>query len=168
MQTDDDTPQTLSFAAGRTMPNSRLPVLLYRGALPSDAADFDRLFRANGWTGIWHDGVYDFDHYHSNAHEVLGVARGSATLQLGGDEGDAVEVSAGDCVILPAGTGHRRVSASKDFVMTGGYPPGQEDYDIQRERTAEAEARNAKVAVPRSDPVRGKAGPLLKLWGSAA
>jgi uncharacterized protein YjlB len=157
-------PQTLQLKPGTTMPNSRLPVIVYRGALPSGAADFDRLFRTNGWTGIWHNGVFDYDHYHSNAHEVLGVAHGGAKLQLGGPEGKILDVSAGDCLVLPAGTGHRRLNASADFEMIGGYPKGQEKYDIHRERSAKAEAKIAQVALPLSDPVRGESGPLLALW----
>lgn len=161
-------PQSLVFAPGKTMPNSRLPVLLYRGALAADAADFDTLFRANGWVGIWHDSVYEFDHYHSNAHEALGVSKGQASLQLGGPEGQTVEVAAGDCIVLPAGTGHRRISASADFEIVGCYPPGQEHYDICRKRLEEADRRIASAALPKSDPVLGSGGGLLTLWSAGA
>jgi uncharacterized protein YjlB len=159
-----DDPETLILKPGRTMPNSPLPVLLYRRALPPNNADFDALFRKNGWRGIWHNGVFDYDHYHSNAHEVLGVAHGRARLQLGGDDGSAVELSAGDCVVLPAGTGHRKLGASSDFEMIGAYPPGQEQYDICRQRSIDADTRIARVAPPKTDPVRGADGPLLSLW----
>lgn len=157
-------PQILEFKPGATMPNSRLPVIVYRAALPGSAADFERLFRLNGWTGIWHNGVFDYDHFHSNAHEVLGVEHGGAKLQLGGPEGKLLEVAAGDCIVLPAGTGHRRITASPDFAIVGAYPPGQQHYDICRKRSAAAEARILAVAAPKSDPVRGAAGPLVKLW----
>jgi len=157
-------PEIMTFSAGRSMPNSALPVVIYRGALPPDGADFGALFQKNAWRGVWHNGVYDFDHYHSNAHEVLGVARGRARLQLGGDEGTAIEVSAGDCLALPAGTGHRRISASADFEMIGAYPPGQESYDICRQRSADADLRITRVALPKTDPVRGLTGPLLSYW----
>jgi uncharacterized protein YjlB len=161
-------PQTLLLQPGDSMPNSRLPVLIYRGALEAEAAntagEFDRLFARNGWGGIWRNGVYDFDHYHSNAHEALGVAQGKATLQLGGSGGEAVDVEAGDALVLPAGTGHRRISKSQNFVIIGAYPPGQEHYDICRERSPEAELRISKVKLPQTDPVRGKDGPLPRLW----
>jgi uncharacterized protein YjlB len=155
-------PRTLTLAPGETMPNNRLPVLIYSGA--DDAAGFDRLFAANGWGGTWHDGIYDFDHYHSNAHEVLGVARGTATVQLGGDSGETVDIKTGDVLVLPAGTGHRRIRSSGDLVVVGAYPPGQEHYDICRDRSPEAELRITKLALPQSDPVRGADGPLIRLW----
>lgn len=161
-------PQTLTLQPGDTMPNSRLPVLIYRGVLPRDASNkaggFDALFEKNGWRGIWRDGVYDYDHYHSNAHEVLGVAQGTATLQLGGEGGKSIDVEAGDVLLLPAGTGHRRISKSENFVVIGAYPPGQERYDIHRKRDPEAEMRITKVKLPTTDPVGGADGPVTKLW----
>jgi uncharacterized protein YjlB len=161
-------PQALTLQPGDTMPNSRLPVLIYRQALGQDATnkagDFDRLFEANGWRGIWRDGVYDFDHYHSTSHEVLGVSRGTAKLQLGGDGGKAVDVEPGDVIVLPAGTGHRMISGSDNFVVIGAYPPGQEHYDICRERSLEADLRISKVELPKTDPVGGVDGPLMRLW----
>jgi uncharacterized protein YjlB len=159
-------PQALSLAPDDRMPNSRLPVLIYRGAMDAanTAGGFGRLFEQNGWRGIWRDGVYDFHHFHSNAHEVLGVARGEATLRLGGESGRDVEVAAGDALVLPAGTGHCRIRESKNFVVVGAYPPGQEHYDICRERSPEAELRIEKVKLPPSDPVGGAGGPLLRLW----
>ena len=157
-------PDTLLLPPGTLMPNSRLPVLIYRKVLEGGARGFDSLFRANGWGGTWRNGVYDYDHFHSNAHEVLGVDSGSARVQLGGDEGEAVEIEAGDVVVLPAGTGHRRISRSSDFAVSGAYPPGQERYDLCRSSTPEAELRISKVPVPASDPVHGMDGPLLRLW----
>ncbi len=56
--------------------NSKLAVLLYRGALSAAAGSksFEDLFASNGWTGIWRNGIFTYDHYHSGAHEVLGIA----------------------------------------------------------------------------------------------
>jgi uncharacterized protein YjlB len=158
-------PQTLLLPPGAMMPNSRLPVLIYRGVLEGGARGFDALFRANGWGGTWRDGVYDYDHFHSNAHEVLGVDSGWASIQLGGEVGQAVEVEGGDVLVLPAGTGHRRIRKSEDFMVSGAYPPGQERYDTCRSRTPESELRISKVAVPGTDPVHGKDGALMRLWG---
>ncbi|MDQ3644157.1 MAG: cupin domain-containing protein, partial [Actinomycetota bacterium] len=62
-------------------------------------------FSEHGWGGSWVDGVFGFHHFHSTSHEVLGVIRGQVTLELGGPQGREFEVSTGDVVVLPAGTG---------------------------------------------------------------
>ena len=160
-------PQALKLQPDEVMPNSALPVLIYRGVLTGEtnkAGGFDALFEANGWVGIWRDGVYDYNHFHSNAHEVLGVARGAAELQLGGDSGKTISVEAGDVIVLPAGTGHRRIGKSENFVVIGAYPAGQQHYDICRGRSPEAELRIRKTKLPETEPVLGKQGPLLELW----
>jgi uncharacterized protein YjlB len=33
----------------------------------------DALFESHGWARSWRDTVYDFVHYHSQIHEVMGV-----------------------------------------------------------------------------------------------
>jgi uncharacterized protein YjlB len=161
-------PQTLILRPGPDVPNSRLPVLIFRGAIPRGedgvAAGFEKLFEANGWGGTWRDGVYDYHHFHSNAHEVLGIEEGRAQLQLGGETGEAVDVEAGDVVLLPAGTGHCRKSKSTKFMVVGAYPPGQHSPDICRDRSPEVELRIGKTAIPETDPVAGKFGGLVELW----
>ena len=68
--------QTIHFDKAGDVPNSYLPVLIYRSVLQDHLADQARAFRerfkANGWSGIWTDTIYDCTHFHSNAHEVLG------------------------------------------------------------------------------------------------
>jgi uncharacterized protein YjlB len=158
------------------IPNSTLPLIIRQGAVTPDADDppksFERVFAKNGWTNSWRDGVFDYHHYHSNAHEVLGVATGSATLRFGGESGETFGVSAGDVVIIPAGVGHARIKASDDFLCVGAYNGGR-DYDIIRAdpgRSADpgqigaARQRIAAVPMPGADPVDGESGPLLKLW----
>jgi uncharacterized protein YjlB len=85
-----------------------LPLILYRGPIrtadaPDPAALFEVLFDRNGWKGSWRDGIYDYVHYHSQIHEVLGIARGQVTVRLGGSRGRAFKLKAGDVAILPAG-----------------------------------------------------------------
>jgi uncharacterized protein YjlB len=87
------------------------------------------------------------------------VVSGRATLELGGPQGRAFDVSAGDVVVLPAGTGHRRASSDPAFRVVGAYPAGQEDYDLLRgDDPAELEAARERIAAlgaPPDDPVGG-------------
>jgi len=108
--------------------------------------------------GIWTDTIYDYRHFHSTAHEVLGIAEGTVTLRLGGDQGSLVRLKAGDMLVLPAGVGHRRVSAN-DVKVIGAYPRGQSHYDMKRAGRSVPE-----VAVPLSDPFYGIDGPLAAEW----
>jgi uncharacterized protein YjlB len=115
---------------------------------------------------MWRNGIFDYLHYHSTVHEVLGVSRGSARVQFGGERGKVLEISAGDVAILPAGTGHKLISASDDFCVVGAYPPGP-PMEITRptpENHAKALKTIPRVAVPKTDPVMGENGPLVKSW----
>jgi PAS domain S-box-containing protein len=108
--------------------NPSFPVAVYRSAvkLPRSldpAAVWEALFESNGRGDTWRDGIYDYVHYHSRIHEVLGIARGSATVRLGGNKGRVLKLKAGDAVVIPAGTGHQCLSASKAFLAVGAYPP---------------------------------------------
>ncbi|WP_150273906.1 cupin domain-containing protein [Paenibacillus tepidiphilus] len=146
--------------------NPGLPVLVYSGALREHPESAEELFNRNGWGNSWQNGVFGYHHYHGNSHEVLGVMRGSARLQLGGEHGAALEVRAGDIVVLPAGTGHKRLSASSDFRVAGAYPGGM-SYNTRRDNTADHDAALAeipRVPLPDSDPVYGAQGPLLERW----
>ncbi|MGB3339712.1 MAG: cupin domain-containing protein [Devosia sp.] len=150
-------------------PNSPLPVVIYRAAVSADEASaeaMEALFDGNGWPSQWRAGVYDYHHYHSTAHECLGIASGSATLRLGGPGGRSFAVEAGDVLLLPAGTAHRCEGTDQDFLVVGAYPPGQ-NWDVLRGDAAdrpEADIRIARVPLPVTDPVGGQGGPVLDKW----
>ena len=170
MNTEDASVQALYFEDDGATPNSRFPVLFYRLKLdPSgdNASAFEALFAAHQWTPLWRDGIFDYHHFHPNAHEALGIACGQARLTLGGESGQSVSVERGDVLVLPAGTGHRCIVCSDDFLVVGAYPYGQEIYDIQRPDSAahpRAVARIAKVPLPQQDPVGGMRGALMTHW----
>lgn len=161
-------PELLHLKRNGWMPNNEtLPVLLYRGAFqPGNdmAAEMERVFERNGWPPQWRNGVYDFHHYHSTAHEVLGFAGGTGRIILGGEGGHVVTVQTGDVAVLPTGTGHCRLDASSDFLVIGAYPAG-ENWDICRTAPDTAtQTRMSKVHFPASDPISGANGPLVKHW----
>ena len=169
-------PQLFRFRDDGETPNSRLPLVVYRGALRLDevfdpAAVFEETFARHGWREAWRDGIYDFLHFHSATHEVLGFARGKVTIEFGGRRGRTLTLHAGDVAVLPAGIGHRRVAASDDLlVVVGAYPAGGH-YDEPRPEEidyAAALAAIAKVKLPRKDPVYGAGGPLIELWRKPA
>ncbi|WIM11501.1 cupin domain-containing protein [Enhydrobacter sp.] len=165
-------PETMLFPDdGRTPNNATLPLLLYRGAvvLPKNldpAAVFEELFVANGWGRSWRNGVYSFLHFHTRTHEVLGIARGKARVRFGGDRGETVTVTAGDVVVLPAGTGHQRIGPAENLLVVGAYPPGGSYDQLEPDEAdgAEARARIARVRVPATDPIYGSDGPLVSCW----
>ena len=166
-------PATLSAPPNGGIPNHPdLPAVIVTGAAPgtetgTGAGAAKALFRANGWGGVWEYTVFDYHHFHPDAHEALLVVAGRATLLLGGPEGTEVEAGAGDLIVLPAGYGHRLLRGADGFRVVGGYPPGQESPEILRAGDMDMdEARRAVAAVPlpESDPVAGPDGPLMRVW----
>lgn len=172
--TSDTTPLSHVLADDGTFPNSRLPLVVFQGVFVTSGGDparqIEESVQRNGWRGGWRNGIYAYHHYHSTAHETLGVYRGAATVQLGGPRGITVEVRTGDVVVIPAGVAHKNLGQSQDFAVVGVYPAGQQpdmNYGRPGERP-EADTRIARVALPRRDPVYGIDGPLVRLWRAAA
>jgi uncharacterized protein YjlB len=165
-------PITHYFSDDGVIPNNAaLPLVLYRGGIdltgsPDPEPVIEKAFAANGWGGMWRNGIYPYVHYHSMIHEAMGIARGRATVRFGGEGGRKIEIAPGDVVILPAGTGHQLMTQTQELVVIGAYPPSGK-YDLCRGSRAEhrkALASIAKVPPPGSDPVFGRDGPLLALW----
>jgi uncharacterized protein YjlB len=164
-------PQTYRFHDDGLIPNHpKWPLVIYKSAvrLPDaldPAAVFEDLFESNGWGDSWRDGIYDYAHYHSRIHEVLGVARGSGRVQFGGSKGRTLVLKAGDVAILPSGTGHQCLKASNDFLVVGAYPPtGRFDICTTTEDRKKSLVTIPKVAAPRKDPVYGTKGQLTRTW----
>jgi uncharacterized protein YjlB len=166
----DARPMTFVFADDGLIPNNPMPFLVYKGAVNVASGHPEKtiegLFGANGWGAMWRNGVYDFPHYHATVHEVLGIARGHAKVRFGGEKGKVLEIAAGDVAILPAGTGHQCISSSDDFSVVGAYPPGPSMDLVRPSKEAHAKALKTipEVAVPKTDPVLGADGPLVRLW----
>ena len=159
------------LGADGAIPNHpRWPLLVYAGALASSERDlasaFEELFTRNGWPAAWRNGVFPFHHYHSNAHEALGVYSGEATVQFGGDAGVTVVAHPGDVIVLPAGTGHKKLSSCGSLGVVGAYPRGAQPDTCMppfARRNARTEAVS-RVPLPEGDPVYGAGGPLFEHW----
>jgi len=150
--------------------NSILPLMVYKGALrlhPDDSEEvIKKVFAQNGYTNAWVDSIFDYHHYHSNTHEVMGIFCGKADVQLGGDHGVCIELDKGDVVIIPAGVAHKKLNSTDDFTVVGAYPNGS-DYNMKygkADERPEADEEIAKVKNPDSDPVYGSKGHLFECW----
>ena len=152
---------------GRFPGNPDLPLVIYKNALSSTStADFEDLFRNNGWSGTWRNGIFPYHHYHSTAHEVLGMAKGHARVQFGGRNGVEILIETGDAVVIPAGVAHKNLEHSEDYLVIGAYPSG-EIWDIHTGIEGErprSDENIAQVVLPGSDPIFGERGPLHELW----
>lgn len=160
--------QKFNFPDDGRIPNSPLPLLVHRHAFTGDglADAMDAKFAENNWTNSWRNGVYPYHHYHSITHEVVGVYSGHAQLHMGGEQGEIITVTAGDVLIIPAGVGHKKLSASDDFGVIGAYPDGM-DFDLMTGEEGErprADERIARVPLPETDPVLGTEGGVPALW----
>lgn len=169
----NDSPKIIArhFAASGAIPNHpRWPLLVYPGVVAAATADlaaaFEDLFDRNHWPAAWRNGIYPFHHYHCDAHEVLGVYCGEVTAQFGGEDGIVVTARRGDVLVLPAGTGHKKLSSRGALGIVGAYPAGQHPDMCTPllSRLKQSTAAIARVALPQRDPLYGVDGPLLAYW----
>lgn len=148
--------------------NGLLPLLVYKNAFASevDTQTIKELLETNSWRDSWVNGIYDYHHYHSTAHEVLVVLKGTARVQFGGPNGIAISVDKGDVIIIPAGVAHKKVDEDDGFSCLGAYPQGQE-YDMNYGKKDERPGTDENirdVLLPENDPLYGHDGPLIKNW----
>ena len=152
-----------------SFPNSKFPAIIYKNSLKimeNDAATVEDVFKSNAWFNGWRNGIYTYHHYHSTAHEVLGIYSGKVKVQLGGPEGITFEASTGDIIIIPAGVAHKNLGSSGNFGCVGAYPSGQ-TWDMNygnKEERPQTDQNIAKVPLPETDPVYGKEGAVIKKW----
>ncbi|BAL75026.1 cupin domain-containing protein [Bradyrhizobium cosmicum] len=154
------------------IPNSRLPVLIYRQAFDMRPLDIEDLFRRNEWPTDWHSsfGMYPRHHFHSDTHELIAVTRGTLVGRFGGPEGVCVTMTKGDFVVIPAGVGHFGESITEDLRLTGAFPLGHAIHDFRLgyvDEYARMVERSRRVAVPVFDPLEGASGSLPQIWHDA-
>lgn len=163
---------TLQLSEKGNFPNNpALPVLLYKNVFNFNNANdpasvIESVFRQNNWGGSWRNGIYTFQHYHSTAHEALGIYGGWADVQLGGPDNKIVRIEEGDLVVLPVGTAHKKIDSGGGFAVVGAYPDGQ-NWDMnygKAEELEKAKLNILKVKLPSNDPVFGKNGKMFSYW----
>jgi uncharacterized protein YjlB len=160
------------LAPSGAIPNHpRWPLLIYNGAVaPSGsdpAANFEALFNRNRWPAAWRNGVHPFHHYHSNGHEALGIYSGEVTVLFGGEGGVTITAKPGDVIVLPAGTGHRKLSSRGSLGVVGAYPEGTCPETSRGAFSRKTQSTVLAVPLPACDPVLGAGGPLFKHWRRA-
>jgi uncharacterized protein YjlB len=154
---------------GRFPNNRNLPLVIIKQALSDDQLspeNFEKQFMLNNWPAAWRNGIFDFHHYHSTAHEVLGVYCGWVQARFGGPGGDILRAEAGDVIIIPAGVAHCNKGQSHDFMVVGAYPAGQ-SWDMKYGKPGErptVDNNISNVTAPTADPIFGTQGPLMTLW----
>ena len=162
-------PEAFYFEDDGLVPNNRLPLLLYRNAFAQrsekGATWLEHTFRENNWYNSWRNGIFTFQHYHSIAHEVLGIYSGQVLVLLGGDQGKQLEVQAGTIIVIPAGVGHKNLG-DHNLGVVGAYPNGM-PVDVLRAEPGDrpqADQNIAAVPLPAHDPFLGKDAGLIKIW----
>jgi uncharacterized protein YjlB len=163
--------QTLFIPDDGAFPNNGtlsliLMMQVFDPATKNLAGAIEKIFHGNAWGRSWRNGIFTFHHYHSTAHEVLGLYSGRVKAQFGGPDGPAATAEAGDVIIIPAGVSHKNIDQSSDFRCVGAYPAGQSP-DMQYGKPGErplADQNIRSVPLPKTDPVFGKNGPLIDKW----
>ena len=161
---------SMTFIDDGVFPNSELPVLVFQQVFSDGEvvapSEIEKTFHKNRWTGSWRNGLFSFHHYHSSAHEVLGIYSGWVKAELGGPSGKILAAKAGDVIVIPAGVVHKNIDQSIDFKVIGAYPKGQIP-DMKNGRPGERPVSDQNISLvklPEYDPVQGLNGPLPGIW----
>lgn len=135
---------------GKFFPNNNnLPVIVYRQVFDSQsvsASKWEQLFKQNNFGKSWRDGIFTYHHYHSTAHEALGCYGGHVQVRLGGDNEQVrkdVELTIGDCILIPTGVAHKNLGQDSNFAVVGAYDLDGKNYDMNYGKDAE-ERRKAE------------------------
>ena len=160
------------FDGNGRVPNSRLPLLIYRKVIQWEVLEMEAIMRQNHWLPDWraHEGMWPRHHFHCEAHEIICVTRGAHVVKLGGHDGVYGKLTKGDVVVIPAGVGHCGIQISDDLDLTGGFAEGQSVVDFRMgypEDYPDLLVRAAQIPVPSHDPFFGAAGPLARIWAAA-
>ena len=128
---------------GQYFPNNdHLPVIVYRQVFEDKslaASKWEELFKKNNFGHSWRDGIYNYHHYHSTAHEALGCYAGHARVRLGGDNESVrrdIELNAGDCILIPTGVAHKNLGQDSQFGVVGAYDLDGKTYDMNYGKNA--------------------------------
>jgi uncharacterized protein YjlB len=157
------------LAPDGAIPNHpRWPLLVYNAAVALSGSDpaaiFEELFARNRWPAAWRNGVHPFHHYHSDGHEALGIYSGEVIVQFGGDAGIVLTARPGDVIVLPAGTGHKKLSSKGSLGVVGAHPEGSYPGMSMKAFSPKTLSTIAAVPLPACDPVLGARGPLFEHW----
>uniref|UniRef100_A0A7S4NFK5 Cupin type-2 domain-containing protein n=1 Tax=Odontella aurita TaxID=265563 RepID=A0A7S4NFK5_9STRA len=139
--------------------NPQFPLLLYKSAFSGSSSDGEHLITSGvKWTPPWAWGVFPYHHYHTTAWELLLCVRGSADVQIGGENGPTVNISRGDLALIPPGVAHKEMSSEGGFTLLGSYPTERwtGSIDTVTGQPTEEQRRNiADCYVPPKDPLFG-------------
>lgn len=159
----------LFFKDDGIFPNSQLPVLLYKGVMDIPllfpATYVQHLFQKNNWSNSWDAGIFEYHHYHSNTHEVLGIYSGKTRLQLGGENGQIILIEKGDVIVIPAGVAHKNLGKEDEVGVVGAYPDGR-NFDMNYGNPGERPGTDKNiraVPLPMTDPFGLQTG-LTTFW----
>jgi uncharacterized protein YjlB len=164
-------PEQHELLPGSWCPNNpSCPLLIFRNTLPGSdeelAKHFEETFERNGWPPAWRYTIFDYPHYHSTTHEVIGIFRGEADVRFGDDAGFTARLTAGDILLIPAGVSHQRLWQTDEFQGVGAYPEGCDVDEVRKDSGVSlsvAEKRIRDIATP-PDPLKGGEGLLRKAW----